>query len=413
MEALQGLTMPPIEPALPAPLSPEDLLRAIFTQAFAGKPITLPPGGSVVELRAAMALDARIITAIFQDVRAQARPAPVYAAPLPEPTPGVRRGPERVVPIMLAGLLVMAGAAVWHFHRKPPSPAPAPAPPPLSTAQLYGQAAGDAASYQALAARAKAGDAQAAFDIATLQDSGLLRSETTVPKNDAQALIWYQAAASAGLPQAENNLAYAYHTGHGVAQNDAMATKYYGLAAQAGLANAQNSLGFLLQNGLGVPENDAQALGWYQKAAAQGFATAENNLGAAYQAGLGTPQNYPLAAQWFTRAAAQGEPNAENRLGYLYYYGLGVPQDNAQALHWFSAGAAQGLAAAQRNLGLLYIRGAGVPRDPVTAAKFLLLAQAGGDAEAGVAMGLINPPLTPAQLASAKAAAAAWKPIAN
>ncbi len=403
--------MPPIEPDLPAPLSPEDLLRAIFTQAFSGKPITLPPGGSAAGLRAAMALDARIITAIFQDVRAQTRPAPVYEAPLPDPKPAVRRGPERVVPIMLVGLLILAGAAVWHFHRKPPPPAPAPPPP--STAQLYTQAGSDPEAYQALAARAKSGDAQAAFDIATLQDSGLLRTETSVPKNDAHALIWYQAAASAGLPQAENNLAYAYHTGHGVAQNDAMAAKYYGLAAQAGLANAQNSLGFLLQNGLGVPANDAQALGWYQKAAAQGFATAQNNLGAAYQAGLGTPQNYPLAAQWFTRAAAQGEPNSENRLGYLYYYGLGVPQDDAQALHWFSAGAAQGLAAAQRNLGLLYIRGAGVPRDPVTAAKWLLLAQAGGDAEAGVAMGLINPPLTPTQMASAKADAAAWKPTAN
>ena len=85
-----------------------------------------------------------------------------------------------------------------------------------------------------------------------------------------------------------------------------------------------------------------------------------------------------------------------------------MTQDNAQALRWFAAAANQGLAAAQRNLGLLYERGAGVPQDKVAAAKWLILAQERGDQEAGVAMGLITPPLTPVQLAAAKLAAQAW-----
>lgn len=376
-------------------LSPEETLRAIFAQAFAGEAIHLPEGASVASLRAAVSLDDEIIRGIFENVKGQSRKT--------EDRPK-RRGPWQAVMAMLGVLILAAVAAIYHvrtLHQQPSAPM-------VPAAQLYAAAPDDKAAFAALMKQAETGDAAAQFDLGTLLDSHFLSHEKTAAKDNAEAFRWYQAAANSGLAVAENNLGFAYQTGHGVAPDYLMAAKWYRAAAYAGLANAQNSLGFLYQNGIGVPQDDKQALQWYQKAARQGLATAQNNLGAAYEAGRGTAEDYTAAASWFSLAAAQGEPNAQNSLGFLYYNGLGVPRDFSRAYAWLSAAAAQGMAPAQLNLGLLYLQGAGVNQDTTTAAKWFLLAEERGDKDAATALGLILPPLTAAQLAAASAAARDW-----
>jgi TPR repeat protein len=351
-----------------------------------------------------MSLDEFTIRRLFRQARAEARRAREEraAVAIAAPVPKKNHGPAVLAGVVACiALLAVCYGIFLHYRRPPP-------PPPPSTGQLYLTAPADPTAFAALSARAKAGDATAQFDLATLLDSNLLTHEVTVPKNDAAAFHWYQAAANAGFPLAENNLGFAYQNGHGVAANDAAAAKWYALAAAAGLANAENSLGYLYQNGLGVKHDDRQAVAWYQKAALQGSAAAENNFGAAYENGLGVKQNIPLAITWFERAAAQGEPNAENSLGFLYYNGIGVPQNATQSFKWFSLAAAAGNAPAQVNLGLLYARGIGVTQDSVSAAKWFLLARERGDTQTAPAFGSISPPLTAAQLAQAKAAAKAW-----
>jgi uncharacterized protein len=383
-----------------AMLSPEETLRAIFTQAFAGEPIHLPEGASIAGLRAAVSLSPEIISGIFEGVKTRAQQS--QAAEM-RPA-GKRHGLLRAVMAILGVLFLAVGGLIYHVstvHQRA-------AVPLVPTGQLYKAAPDDKTAFAALVNQAESGDATAQFDLGTLLDSHFLSHEKTVAKNDAEAFRWYQAAANSGLAPAENNLGFAYQTGHGVAPDYTMAAKWYRAAAYAGLANAQNSLGFLYQNGIGVPQDDKQALQWYQKAASQGFAAAQNNLGAAYEAGRGTAKDYSAAASWFTLAAAQSEPNAQNSLGYLYYNGLGVPRDFALAFKWLSASAAQGMAPAQLNLGLLYLQGAGVNQDTTAAAKWFLLAEERGDKDAATALGLILPPLTAAQLAAASADAKNW-----
>ena len=380
-----------------AMLSPEETLRAIFTQAFAGEMLHLPEGATIASLRAAISLDPEIISSIFESVKTDAEQRR-RAENRPK-----RRGPVRTV-IAILGVLFLTAVVliVLSYHARGPSA------PPVPTDQLYAAAPNDKAAFAALMKQAEAGDAAAQFDLGTLLDTNFLSHEKTVAKNNKEAFRWYQAAASAGLAAAENNLGYAYQSGHGVAPDYVLAAKWYREAADAGLANAQNSLGFLYQNGIGVPQDDEQALRWYQKAANQGLAAAQNNLGAAYEAGRGTATDYSAAVSWFKLAAAQGEPNAQNSLGYLYYNGLGVPRDFPRAFKWLYAAAEQGMAPAQLNLGLLYLQGAGVAQDTITAAKWFLLAEERGDKDAATALGLIIPPLTAAQLAAASAAAENW-----
>ncbi|MDE8347822.1 MAG: tetratricopeptide repeat protein, partial [Acidocella sp.] len=309
------MTSPDSTATSAARTSPEQIMRAIFTQAFKGSftgtGLSLPPGASKAGLRAGLALDESTLARLYQEARATAR----GDTPMPKAPRATRRAPV----IIAAGLGLIAVLAILFgvVLVQPWRP----------TAGIYALAAHNPGAFALLRRRASLSDHQAQFDVGTLLDGGWLKTETVVPKNNRAAFAWYHKAAAAGL------------------------------------APAQNSLGYLYQTGAGVPRNLARALFWYQKAAEQGFAIAQNNLGAAYQIGAGTAQNYAAAAAWFQRAAAQNEPNAENRLAYLYFRGLGVKQSNQLARHWFAAAAAQGLAPAQLNLGLLYALGIGVTQN--------------------------------------------------
>ncbi len=393
----EGDVIRPVNSSAPEMLSAEETLRAIFTQAFAQIPLHLPAGATPASLRAALALDAVRIAELFAQVRAQARGARQAAR---RRRNGLRIGLAFLgLAVCAAGLAVGGSRLIRH---------PAVALPAIPTAQLYSAAMTDKTAFALLQQRAKSGDAVAGFDLATLADSNLLHNETSLPKNDALAFRWYLAAAKAGLPEAEDNLAFAYQTGHGVARDDVKAVAWFQSAADAGLADAQNALARLYQQGRGVPRNDALAVHWYQRAAAQGLASAENDLGAAYEAGSGIPQDEAAAALWFGRAAAQGEPNAENSLGYLYFTGQGGVRDVAQAHKWFAAAAAQGLASGQLNLGLCYVWGAGVAQNNLTAAMWFLLARERGNQQAADALASLFPPLTPTQAAAARLAAQNW-----
>jgi hypothetical protein len=62
-------------------------------------------------------------------------------------------------------------------------------------------------------------------------------------------------------------------------------------AAQAGNASAQNDVAFAYEHGIGVAANMSEALTWYQKAAAQGNTWGEVNLRRFYRRGLAGPAN--------------------------------------------------------------------------------------------------------------------------
>lgn len=148
------------------------------------------------------------------------------------------------------------------------------------------------------------------------------------------------AKAKAGDAEAEFQVGWAYEIGEGVQKNFVQSSIWFRKAAEQGLVDAQALLCAHYVDGSGVPKDSVQAALWCQKAAGQGDAFAQFDLGSAYENGDGVPQNYTLAASWYLKAASQGYGDAQFNLGRLYYLGSGVRKDYREAYFWFSLAAA-------------------------------------------------------------------------
>ncbi|HWK44561.1 MAG TPA: tetratricopeptide repeat protein [Stellaceae bacterium] len=411
--------------------SSKEILRHIFREAFSGGEVGLPPGATVSSLREAISLAPDVASEIFEEEKRRARgpandttPAndsgsandlgPADASRLPGATlftgqpirPEGRRSRRRGIAVagMAAVVLIggLTGLMLMDQVREPPEAR-------LPTGELFHVAATSKTAFDRLTARARSGDADAAFDVATLFDSSRLPTVATVEKNDAIAVEWYRMAADKDHAGAQNNLAFAYQHGRGVTRDFGEAARLFRRAAEHGLADAQNSLGLLYQSGLGVAEDDGQARDWYHKAAAQGLAEAQNNLGQLYEQGRGVSVDYAEAAKWYGLAAEQGIASAQNSIGYLYYAGVGVHQDLAQSFSWFGRAAEQGDPTAEVNLAMSYASGAGTEKDMVSAAKWLFLARDQGNKDAASSLELLKATVSAADLATAQAAATNWR----
>ena len=131
-----------------------------------------------------------------------------------------------------------------------------------------------------------------------------------VPRDDAQAAVWYNRAASHGYVPARSALGRIYDEGKGVPKSPSKAMKWYRNAAQRGDIASQLALGLIYDSGRGVPQNDWQAVKWYGLAAEKGDATAQNNLGLIYAQGRGVAQDYGKAYLWLSLAAELGHVSA-------------------------------------------------------------------------------------------------------
>lgn len=114
----------------------------------------------------------------------------------------------------------------------------------------------------------------------------------------------------------------------------AEALKWYQLAASQGNVKAQKSMGVLYMTGNGVEKDIAKAVEWYRMAANQGDAEAQYSLGLRYVNGDVVGQNFEEAAKWFALAADQGVTDAQLSLARRYAAGEGVPQDVSEAYKW-------------------------------------------------------------------------------
>jgi TPR repeat protein len=117
-------------------------------------------------------------------------------------------------------------------------------------------------------------------------------------------------AAQAGDAQAAFQLGTLNYTGLGVVQDYVAARTLLTQAANAGNAEAACELGFLYQTGSfaqGPPPPDPKtAASWYEKSAAAKNPCGEFALGALYQSGTGVAADPAQAASLFAAAAAQG-----------------------------------------------------------------------------------------------------------
>ena len=137
--------------------------------------------------------------------------------------------------------------------------------------------------------------------------------------------------AKQGDPVAQFRVANAYDSGSGAPRDGAEAMRWYLAAAEQGYAEAQNSVG----SGLQAEKKFVEARAWYEKAAAQNHAFATNNLAYLYDLGLGVTQDRQQAFKLYSQAADLGWAEAMWNLANMYGAGqLGGPPDLQQACVW-------------------------------------------------------------------------------
>jgi hypothetical protein len=107
--------------------------------------------------------------------------------------------------------------------------------------------------------------------------------------------------------------------------------------------------------------------------------------------------------------AQAGDAAAQFRLGQWYFWAIPSARDLGKALHWYCRAAMQGHRDAQIQLGVLYWQGAAVARNPVHAYLwFDLAAQTAPGIAEEYRERIARDYLRPADIAMAKALAAAW-----
>ena len=120
-----------------------------------------------------------------------------------------------------------------------------------------------------------------------------------------------KAKAEAGDAEAQFNLGVMYDEGEGVPKDDKEAVKWWQKAADQGNAKTQVNLGGMYEKGQGVGQDFKEAFKWYQTAADQGFVNAQYNLGVMYDNGQGVEQDYMTTYAWWNIAATNGDQDAK------------------------------------------------------------------------------------------------------
>ncbi len=183
-------------------------------------------------------------------------------------------------------------------------------------------------------------------------------------------------------------------------------------AALAGDARAVYEVASRAADGPGPARDPKLALRLFERAAVAGLAPAQFRLGNMFEKGIGTARDASLARVWYTRAAERGNAKAMHNLAVLHAEGAAGKPDYATATEWFRKAAELGVRDSQYNLAILLGRGLGAPADLGQSYLWFSIAAAQGDEDASRKRDEIVQRLSPGDLATAKAAAASWKPKA-
>ncbi|MCY4663019.1 MAG: tetratricopeptide repeat protein [Acidobacteria bacterium] len=205
--------------------------------------------------------------------------------------------------------------------------------------------------------------------VATLSVNGATQQE----QDWGEVLRIVIPSAKAGDAEAQFNLGVMYTAGLGVPKDDIEALFWYRSAAEQGHAGAQYALGASYTAGDVLPQDHELAVRWFQSAAAQGHAAAQNALAGKHYRGLGVQQSYEMAAFWWRLAAEQGDVDAMHNLGNIYYLARGVPKDDVQAYMWHAIAARESVGADREEHIQSYtdIAERGMTPDQITAAQKL------------------------------------------
>lgn len=187
----------------------------------------------------------------------------------------------------------------------------------------------------------------------------------------SEEMVRLESEAMKGGPSKQLELANRYFAGDGVPKSATRAAFWYERAAGAGDPVAQNMMGYMCQIGLGVQPDRAKSLRWYRLAASGGLPDALLNIGLAYLTGAGTSKDPDVAAVYFERAYEKGVGVAASYMGTMALAGIGMTPNAALAEDWYRKGVRLHDPVSEYDLGLLYSTEPRHEHDPAKAAASL------------------------------------------
>ena len=182
--------------------------------------------------------------------------------------------------------LFLTGAAFAGSSLLPQLPQKMPRPSPLPIAEtkkkekvehffkaskIHGLPGASVQKGTQLRAAAEKGDAQAQFLLAEglrrkVEQQKLMPPAAGGKSSLAEAIGWYEEAASQGHVKAKQRLADLYFTGEGVKPDPEKALSLYREAANKGDALSGLRMGRAYEGGIGVKRNLDRAIHWYERA---------------------------------------------------------------------------------------------------------------------------------------------------
>jgi TPR repeat protein len=153
---------------------------------------------------------------------------------------------------------------------------------------------------------------RAEFYLATMNRDGL-----GMPKNQQDAIAWFEKAFQQGTPAAGLALAILYGDDKSGVADEVKATSWYLKAADAGNLTSMCYGGYRLITGVGTKVDEPRGYNYIHKAALEGDRTAQYYTGLVTYQGQGTAADPVAAFGWIEIAAARGEPGAAQSLEEL------------------------------------------------------------------------------------------------
>lgn len=204
--------------------------------------------------------------------------------------------------------------------------------------------------------KARAGDAQAQYEVGNYYRKGVIPGIFETPDNK-EAARWYSKSAFGG--SADGMVAYAGCLIQGYLEhNPKEAVKWYEKAAKKGNSSAYYNLGVCYDKGIGVSTDYTKAFEYFKKAAETGIMQAVNSLAICYYHGKGVAKNTTEAFRLFKVSAEGGNPAGFANLGRCYMFGQGIDINPHMGVYWYEKAAEAGYADCQFFLGQLFYKGA-------------------------------------------------------
>ena len=167
-------------------------------------------------------------------------------------------------------------------------------------------------AYEAFLKGAKAGNAEAQVQLATLLIDG-----SAGFRDRKEAALWLQRAADQGHPDAPYTIGVLFYEGVDGKSDVARAAQWFERAATRGHPQAAYNLAVLLDEGKGITRDRARALTLYRQAADGGVLEAEHTLGSMLAFGRNVPRDLIEGVMWLELALQGGDGHVKGELDTL------------------------------------------------------------------------------------------------